>query len=115
VTLPVDIEYNLLRIMQEAISNAVRHSGARTIEVALRAAAGSMRLTVKDDGMGFAVSDVELNRPGHYGLIGMRERASQIRAALNLESVPGAGTTVRLEVPVPEVSHGLVDDVERAE
>lgn len=109
VNLPVDVEYNLLRIMQEAISNAVRHSGARTIEVALHASAGSMNLTVKDDGIGFSVADVEMNRPGHYGLIGMRERASQIHAALNLESVPGTGTTIRLNVPVPG------DDLERAE
>ena len=98
--LPVDVEYNLLRIMQEAITNAVRHSGARTIEVALRASTDAMTLTVKDDGIGFAPSDIELNRPGHYGLIGMRERATQIHAALNLQSIPGQGTTIQLDVPV---------------
>jgi signal transduction histidine kinase/ligand-binding sensor domain-containing protein len=97
--IPVDVEYNLLRIAQEAISNAVRHSGARAIEVTMNSTAAQLCLTVHDDGAGFHVSDHEPAQPGHYGLIGMRERAAQIHAALHLESTPGRGTIVRLELP----------------
>ncbi len=96
--IPVDVEYNLLRIAQEAITNVVKHSRARTIEVSLDCTPQQLRLTVHDDGVGFAVESCEHAPPGHYGLIGMRERASQINADLQLQSQPGKGTTVRLEL-----------------
>ena len=92
-----DAEYNLLRIAQEAIANAVKHSGARTIEVALQNAAGSLRLSIQDDGSGLAARNADYARLGHYGIIGMKERASQIGAVLTIESAPGAGTQVILE------------------
>jgi nitrate/nitrite-specific signal transduction histidine kinase len=57
-----------------------------------------LRLTVQDDGVGFVVLGRDQSTPGHYGLIGMRERASQINADLQLNSQPGQGTTVRLEL-----------------
>lgn len=96
--IPVDVEYNLLRIVQEAITNAVRHSGARTIEVAMDCTPQNVRLMVQDDGVGFVVLGRDQSAPGHYGLIGMRERASQINAILQLDSQPGLGTTVRLDL-----------------
>ena len=95
------MEYNLLRIATEAVSNSVKHSGARTIEVALNSMPGSVRLSVHDDGSGFA-RDLAQNGhdgEGHYGLIGMKERASQIGADLELVSDPGGGTTVSVSVP----------------
>ncbi len=114
--IPVDVEYNLLRIAQEAISNAVRHAGARTIEVAMNSTGTQLCLTVRDDGAGFQVSDHEPAQPGHYGLIGMRERAAQIHAALHLESSPGRGTTVRLELPTHGASeYGREKPAESAE
>jgi signal transduction histidine kinase len=94
-----DIEYNLLRIACEAISNSVKHSGARTIDVALETGAEVLRLAVSDDGSGFHAENGH-TRTGHYGLIGMRERAAQIGAELELDSVPGRGTTVRLTMPL---------------
>lgn len=103
-TIPVDVEYNLLRIVQEAISNAVKHSGARTIEVAMNSTAAQLSLTVRDDGAGFDIPGPESAQPGHYGLIGMRERATQIHAALHVDSAPGRGTTVRLELPTGAVA-----------
>ena len=92
--LPDDVGYNLVRIAQEAITNAVKHSSARTIEVSLESTAHCLRLTVRDDGVGFVVPGRDHSLPGHYGLIGMRERASQIAANLQLNSQPGQGTTV---------------------
>jgi signal transduction histidine kinase len=97
--IPVDVEYNLLRIAQEAIANAVKHAAARSIDVSLQAAPEELTLTVRDDGQGFAIEDPE-SVHGHYGLIGMRERASQIRADLRIDSAPGQGTTVHLRLPL---------------
>jgi ligand-binding sensor domain-containing protein/signal transduction histidine kinase len=90
-----DAEYNLLRIVSEAISNSVKHSGARTIEVALETSGDAVRLSVSDDGIGFQTENGH-SRTGHYGLIGMKERAAQIGADLELDSAPGRGTTVTI-------------------
>jgi signal transduction histidine kinase len=103
----VDVEYNLLRIAQEAITNAVKHSGARTLEVSLDCTPQRLRLTVHDDGIGFVVLGREHTTPGHYGLIGMRERASQINADLQLNSQPGEGTTVCLELALGDANGAL--------
>jgi len=96
--LPAEVEYNLLRIASEAISNAVKHSGARNIEVALESTAEGLRLRVHDDGSGLGRDGAAL-RPGHYGIIGMKERATQIGADLQLLSEPGHGTTVSVHLP----------------
>ncbi|HLJ11233.1 MAG TPA: two-component regulator propeller domain-containing protein [Planctomycetaceae bacterium] len=98
-SVPVEVEYNVLRIAQEAISNAVKHSGARTIEVAMNCTPQLLCLTIRDDGVGFAADNGEHSQSGHYGLVGMRERAAQIHGELSLESQAGRGTTVRLELP----------------
>jgi signal transduction histidine kinase len=91
-TLPSDVEYNLLRIAQEAVANAVRHSGARTLQVTLDGTTERLQLSVKDDGQGF---DEDRSPPlGHYGLIGMKERAAQIGADFRVTSTRGRGTTV---------------------
>jgi ligand-binding sensor domain-containing protein/two-component sensor histidine kinase len=97
--LPPDVEYNLLRIATEAISNSVKHSGARTIEVALETKPDGLLLSVSDDGSGFSQEN-GYTRAGHYGLIGMRERAAQIGADLDVESEPGRGTRVRIVTPL---------------
>jgi signal transduction histidine kinase/ligand-binding sensor domain-containing protein len=91
--LPAEVEYNLLRIASEAISNSVKHSGARNIEVALESTPEALRLSVHDDGSGLGKDGAAL-RPGHYGIIGMKERATQIGADLQMLSEPGHGTTV---------------------
>jgi signal transduction histidine kinase len=100
--LPQQVEYNLLRIAQEALANALRHSGARTIEVSVESSAESLDLAIKDDGAGMAVPADNVS-DGHYGLLGMRERASLIGAGLKIESKPGGGTTVRVRMPASEV------------
>jgi signal transduction histidine kinase/ligand-binding sensor domain-containing protein len=103
--LPADVEYNLLRIVQEAVSNAVKHSGGSTIEVSVDCDARDLRISVKDDGVGFVAASGERSRPGHYGLIGMRERASQIKANFQLDSEPGRGTTIRVTLPLAHQAH----------
>ncbi len=92
-----DVEYNLVRIAQEAVTNSVKHSGAKTVEVALDYSQKSLRLEVRDDGAGFTENGN--GKSGHYGLIGMKERASHIGASLDLASAPGRGTTVSVVLP----------------
>jgi len=99
-----DVEYNLVRIAQEAVSNSVKHSGARTVEVALNCTPEAVRLLVKDDGSGFARDGN--GQAGHYGLIGMKERATHIGANFELASTPGRGTTVSVVLPSGHNGHG---------
>jgi len=93
-----EIEYNLLRIAQEAIANAVKHSGAETVIVSLATGDGSLNMSIEDNGTGLSRDDSQLP-VGHYGLIGMRERAHQIRATLVWLARPGGGTIVQLVLP----------------
>jgi signal transduction histidine kinase len=91
-----EVEYNLVRIAQEAVTNAVKHSGAATIDVRLTTADSGVRLSVRDDGRGFVPSPAA----GHYGLVGMQERARSIGAELQVKSEVGKGTTVSVKTPV---------------
>jgi signal transduction histidine kinase len=100
--LPPEMEYQVLRIVREAVNNAVKHAGADQIEVTLHSRAGGMAITVKDDGSGFPRDDAAAPGPGHYGIIGMKERASQIGAFLELVTQPGAGTAITLTLPDPK-------------
>jgi signal transduction histidine kinase len=88
---PLDIETTCFRIAQEALSNVARHASARRIEVSLTAEDGTLELTVRDDGIGFKVDAM---RSG-LGLVGMAERAALAGGSLTIQSVPGAGTSVR--------------------
>jgi signal transduction histidine kinase len=91
------VENDLLRIGQEALTNAVRHGLASRIDVELRYDAETFRLRVADDGKGF---DVRLPpRPGHFGLLGMRERAAAIGAHLEVRSAASRGTEVEVTIP----------------
>ncbi len=93
-----EVQYNLLRIASEAVNNSVKHSGAKTIEVVLQCTADTLQLSIKDDGAGFSRDNGNV-RPGHYGLIGMKERAAQIGAQLSMASEPGRGTTISVVLP----------------
>jgi len=91
-----DAQLVVYRVAQEALNNAARHSGAARVEVRLRRAGdGGVVLEVADDGRGFAFDESERG----LGIGGMRERALLVGGDLTIESRPGAGTTVRLEVP----------------
>jgi signal transduction histidine kinase len=90
------VEYQLLRIAGEAISNAVRHSGATTLWVICLTRRDELELCIRDDGRGFASGSEPF---GHFGLAGIRERAKEIGADLNVES-SARGTTVRVAVAI---------------
>lgn len=96
--LPGQIEMNLLRIGQEAVANAVKHGHASEVSVELRYADASVSLTVKDDGKGFPAG--QSSPAGHFGLLDMRERAQSMGSHLKIESEPGHGTRIAVEVPV---------------
>jgi two-component system sensor histidine kinase UhpB len=89
-----DVQLVVYRVAQEALSNAARHSGAQRIAVSLRRSGQGVELEVSDDGRGFAFEESERG----LGIAGMRERALLIGAELTIESRPGQGTTVRLQV-----------------
>ena len=94
-----EVETVVFRVAQEAVANAVKHAAARTVRVRLAYGQSRLRLTVTDDGRGFAVDPDLRSYAGHWGLLGMRERASQLRGRLELRSAPGEGTKVVLTVP----------------
>ncbi len=89
-----DVQLVVYRVAQEALTNAARHSGASRVDVRLRRQGPRVRLEVSDDGAGFAFEQAE----GGLGLPGMRERAMLVGGDLVIESGPGGGTTVRLDV-----------------
>jgi ligand-binding sensor domain-containing protein/signal transduction histidine kinase len=93
-------EEELLRIGQEAVTNAVRHAGAARIDVQLIYESTRMFLQVADDGRGFEPLPGARGPEGHFGIRGMHERAGQIGAALLLESTPSGGTRISVEAPL---------------
>lgn len=100
LALDAQAEVALFRILQEALANCARHSGARQVAVHVRQTDGVLELEVRDDGHGF---DLEAQRPGSFGLTGMRERARLVGADLVVETAPGRGTAVRVRLPVRDV------------
>jgi two-component system sensor histidine kinase UhpB len=93
--LPQNVELVIYRVAQEALTNAARHSGANRIDVSLGRINSSVVLEVLDDGKGFAFAEGERG----LGVSGMRERALLVAGKLEIDSRPGKGTKVRLEVP----------------
>lgn len=94
------VEGNLLRIGQEAINNAVKHAHAQRILVNLVFDAKRVQLIIRDDGHGFDNQVARNGRNGHFGIIGMRERAEQIGGTLSIESTDDSGTEVVADVPI---------------
>ncbi len=99
--LPQEMEQQLLRIAQEAVTNSMKHAHASRIGIKLQRDAKSLRLRILDDGRGFEERDAFAAHGGHFGLIGMRERAERLGGELRLASQPGAGTEVEVSVPLP--------------
>ena len=89
----------ILRIVEEALHNAVRHAQADTVTVRLHGAGRELHIEVADDGIGFDPTDPEL-RSHHLGLTSMEERARELGGRLTLAASPGNGTVVSLEVPL---------------
>jgi signal transduction histidine kinase len=93
------VEDELLRICQEAVTNAVRHAAASQIGIELTFDAKKLRLIVSDNGCGFEGTAPSAGPNGHYGLKGMRERAERIHAEFAVDSNVGKGTTITVEAP----------------
>ncbi|MDQ8203508.1 ATP-binding protein [Pelagicoccus sp. SDUM812003] len=98
--IPSTTKHHLLRIAQEAITNSVRHSGATRIQACLEFQSDKVTLTISDNGNGFDSSEVFSSGIGHFGLRGIRTRASKINGNLTISSVPQKGTSVQLVAPL---------------
>ncbi|MET8682194.1 GAF domain-containing sensor histidine kinase [Streptomyces sp. NPDC004647] len=96
--LPASQEEALLRVAQEALHNALRHSAAETVAVSLTRNGQGVVLRVSDDGRGFDPS-AERRAGRHLGMVSMRDRASGVGGRLTVESAPGKGTAIEMEVP----------------
>lgn len=95
-----EIANEMLRVGQEAVNNAFKHSGASTIEVLIDYSTHSLVLTVRDNGRGLdPIILRDGRRPGHLGLVGMKERAASVGGKYRLSSEPGKGTVIEVEVP----------------
>lgn len=95
--LPPTVEIALYRIVQEAMTNIVRHAQASRVDVLIERRADGLVTVIEDDGVGFDIQAAM--RSNRLGLLGMRERAETLGGRLLIESAPGAGTTVVVEVP----------------
>jgi signal transduction histidine kinase len=94
--LPAELETALYRIVQEALTNVIKHARARNVSIVLNRRPGTVAAIIEDDGRGFApAADSE-----GLGLVGMRERVALFDGQLQIESGPGGGTTIAVEVPV---------------
>ena len=90
-------EVGLFRILQEALTNVMRHAQAQTVELTLSVEGQALCLSISDDGQGFVP---ESGRPTSFGLVGMRERVLMLGGTLSLHSEPGEGTTLSVRVPL---------------
>jgi len=95
--LPSEVETTLYRVVQESLTNIVKHANARSVSVSIARRASTVAAVIEDDGAGF---DQRAVREDAVGLLGMRERLSFVDGRLEIESRPGAGTTIVAEVPL---------------
>jgi signal transduction histidine kinase len=103
VSLPAPLEAGLYRIAQEALNNAIKHSGAGLVMVRLSAEKGMVSLEISDNGNGFELA--ETRDQGGKGLVSMRERAEQLGGTLEVLSSPGEGTRVIVRIERVEASY----------
>ena len=96
--LPEEMETTFYRIAQEALTNVLRHAKAHHVGVVLERRGEKVVAIIEDDGLGFDVE--EAMRCERLGLLGMRERAEMLGGKLTIESAPGTGTSVYVEVPL---------------
>ncbi|MEL6453919.1 MAG: GAF domain-containing sensor histidine kinase, partial [Cyanobacteria bacterium J06623_5] len=98
ITLPENIQTNLLRIGQEAITNVLRHANANRLVVVLTFTDSSVKIKIRDDGNGSAITS--LNEVEGFGLLGMRERAIKFGGQFAFNSTPGEGTVIKVAIPL---------------
>jgi signal transduction histidine kinase len=100
--LPVELETVLFRVCQEALNNVIRHARAQRAQIRLTSSYPAIILIVEDDGIGFQMAPPAAGNAGehHYGLSGIRERVAAVGGWLKVQSAPGKGTRLRVEVPL---------------
>jgi len=100
--LPLDraLEYVLLMVAREAVSNAVHHAQPEEVCISVSFDKDTMRMQVRDNGKGFQLAEVLGRQESHFGLIGMRERVEQLGGHFEIDSAPGRGTLLSVDVPV---------------
>ena len=101
VELPMSIEQAFYRIAQEALNNALQHARPENIIVRVRCDSDGVTLAVEDDGVGFELPPRPdlLTQAGHFGLLGMRERATLLGGSIRIHTAPGEGTRVTVRLP----------------
>jgi PAS domain S-box-containing protein len=97
--LPAEVESAAARVLQESVANTVKHADACVIRVRLSYRPHSVKLSISDDGKGFQVDPEFRAYGGHWGLLGMKERATELSGTLTVRSSPGRGTWVALRIP----------------
>jgi two-component system sensor histidine kinase DegS len=94
---PPNMEVAIFRFVQEAIQNAYKHAEPKTIQVKLELTAEKVTAIIKDDGKGF---DVLAKKEGSFGLVGMKERINMLDGRLSIDSKPGKGTLIMVQIPI---------------
>jgi signal transduction histidine kinase len=107
--LPDPVKTCVYRVVQEALHNCEKHSGARTVRVRVSQSEGALTAEVEDDGRGFTVNEQGARRG--LGLLGMRERASIAGGSLTIDSAPGRGARIRLRIPVSPAARPAANEV----
>lgn len=110
--LPDDVETTLFRMVQEALSNVIRHAAATKVRVVLKEGREGLSASVEDNGVGFDVRSIKPNDPHGrgLGLFGMRERVELVGGTLEVDSVPGRGTRVLARIPHGRYEAGQAED-----
>jgi NarL family two-component system sensor histidine kinase LiaS len=91
------VENHLFRIVQEALSNTLRHSKATKMDIVLQRRGDTVRLGIRDNGIGF---DTQIKKHASYGMTNMEERVNELGGSLNIASAPGKGTRIEIRVPL---------------
>jgi len=102
--LPTDVETAVFRVVQEALTNVLRHSGASSVLIQMARTGGRLSIEIEDDGKGFepdAVATPESSGRG-LGLLGIRERVELLGGSVTIDSTPGEKTRVAVTVPIPK-------------
>jgi signal transduction histidine kinase len=109
---PPGLDTTVFRVIQEAVSNALRHARATMIRVTLRTESDALRVVIEDDGVGFDPEAVgqRVKRGEHLGLLGMTERVRNAGGTIELDSRPGAGSRLEVTVPFAKPGTGAVPE-----
>jgi signal transduction histidine kinase len=109
---PEHLAAPIFRLTQEALNNVAKHAHASAVQVVMHHEAKQITLTISDNGRGF--DPARVNRSGHYGLRGMRERVAALRGSIDIDSAPGKGTVVMIQLPVSRSKVGAADEPEQS-